>query len=407
MQLEYGVKLMRRKIVLKIEKKALVEYIFIFLILVPPILQYVDSATLIFSILNVAKILLGLYYFYVGIRKHQTKLFLTALLYTSYIFLITLICSGSIRYYAQFFISIIAGIVFGYEASADTKTINRLYKYLLLLSSVNFLMMLLYPNGVLQTNKEGTIADIKIWLLGNTNTATPFLLLATIICFIMLADNKKNIWPYIGIVCSSGGIYLGSAATGKLSITVVLLICVVFVFFEGITHRFRVNPLVYIAVVIVACVFLVVINDSAIFRTIIVDILKKDLTLTGRFTIWERTKYCIAQRPLFGYGIQSTEWMNTHILATHCHDYYLNIVLDGGIIGFSLWLSMIIQTFKSLKVTDYCIKSKLIAAGIFGLMLSLITEAFNYRYMGPFFILLGLGDSVKQLIVEPQKISER
>lgn len=77
----------------------------------------------------------------------------------------------------------------------------------------------------------------------------------------------------------------------------------------------------------------------------IVQLLGRDLTLTGRTGIWSVVLSKIAQHPWFGYGYKGfwrgmngesiDVWYETLFMAPHSHNGFLDLLVELGIVGFS------------------------------------------------------------------------
>src|SRR5690606_40133643 len=65
------------------------------------------------------------------------------------------------------------------------------------------------------------------------------------------------------------------------------------------------------ALLIIFIVFLsvVLLRLQYLFEFFIVDILNKDITLTGRLVIWDEAIMLFSNQPFFGYGLSSIGWL--------------------------------------------------------------------------------------------------
>ena len=77
-----------------------------------------------------------------------------------------------------------------------------------------------------------------------------------------------------------------------------------------------------------------------LFAFLIEDILHKNLTLTGRTVIWDRTLELIGEKPILGHGVPfyedrklqyaiETKWINK-AAGLHAHDRFLETLYRGG-----------------------------------------------------------------------------
>ena len=99
-------------------------------------------------------------------------------------------------------------------------------------------------------------------------------------------------------------------------------------------------------------------------RFLIEDILHKNLTLTGRTVIWDRTLELIGEKPILGHGVPfyedrklqyaiETKWINK-AAGLHAHDRFLETLYRGGIAVDSLSCHLLttnhyLMKFRKLK----------------------------------------------------------
>lgn len=115
------------------------------------------------------------------------------------------------------------------------------------------------------------------------------------------------------------------------------------------------------------------------FETFIVDILGKDLTLSNRTFIWDKTINALNSHYILGYGYEKIEYVMANMNgANHAHNYMLMILYRGGIIGFILYSILLIIPNKYLKQEKY---SKKYIVFVFFIIISLILclfDSFDY-----------------------------
>lgn len=84
-----------------------------------------------------------------------------------------------------------------------------------------------------------------------------------------------------------------------------------------------------------------------LFADFIVNVLEKDVTLTGRTRIWDRVLQLIYKNPLIGLGMQDfTKFLNG---IAHAHNEILQRTLQTGIIGLILYLCMYFQLISKIN----------------------------------------------------------
>lgn len=90
-------------------------------------------------------------------------------------------------------------------------------------------------------------------------------------------------------------------------------------------------------------------NELAVY--LIEDVLKKDMTFTYRTYMWDSALNMIEQSPLWGWGLPSPEWFNSHMssFAIGPHNYILSILINGGIILLGLYIAICVMTWKAIR----------------------------------------------------------
>jgi O-antigen ligase len=117
--------------------------------------------------------------------------------------------------------------------------------------------------------------------------------------------------------------------------------------------------LIFTAAAVAGLSLLVVANADTIL-----SLLGRDLSLSGRTTIWNILMISISKRPLVGYGYQAFwsgatgEGMNAiiaehgmmHFLGAYAHSGYLSVVLEEGIVGLGLTVLLLCQGVRHALV---------------------------------------------------------
>lgn len=131
-------------------------------------------------------------------------------------------------------------------------------------------------------------------------------------------------------------------------------------------------------------IFIIFIRQYDFLEPIIVGVLNGDMTFTGRLVIWDNAIQAIIRNPIVGYGLITQEravLMLGFGAATHCHDQILQILLQGGIIGLSLFLFLYyLDISKCRKYWDSKM-SQVCSYGIVVFTIIGITEPFEYALM--------------------------
>jgi exopolysaccharide production protein ExoQ len=144
-----------------------------------------------------------------------------------------------------------------------------------------------------------------------------------------------------GLLISTALLLLSTSKTALLILLVLLIAAFLFRSLRGRSLYVFIGWL--LGLLILSCLVLIVLGNAELILTA----LGRDVTLTGRTGIWDVVVQKIAARPWLGYGYKGfwlglngdsgDVWYATFFMAPHAHNGYLDLLLDLGIAGFSLF----------------------------------------------------------------------
>lgn len=218
-----------------------------------------------------------------------------------------------------------------------------------ILCVTNLMLIILFPQG-LYTSRFFT----ENWLLGYDNSHIPYIL--PLVCYYaMYADARRLSLSrkLIYIALFSASVYITWSATSVIGCTLFIVIVVM----NEMDIRPKVmNCYAYLTAVAVSFVLIVIVRFFEFLQPLLVGVLKKDMTFTHRLGIWERALAMIVNKPLFGWGVLESVDSYARLHASHAHDYFLQLALEGGVIGLSCFIILIIIVCKHLykaRETEY------------------------------------------------------
>lgn len=129
-------------------------------------------------------------------------------------------------------------------------------------------------------------------------------------------------------------------------------------------------------------------NELAVY--FVVDVLHKDITFTHRTYMWDCALKTIVSSPIWGWGFVTLEWYKSHMtsFAAGPHNFILSILINGGVLLFSIFLSI---AYKSYKAISPYIKERMGQTVIFAavcLFFMALMEMYPYPIMFYMLILL-------------------
>lgn len=267
--------------------------------------------------------------------------------------------------------------------------------YFSALCLLNFATQILFPGGIVSEASmfEETYGK---WILGGQNNMIAFIIPTMVLNGIRFMQDRKVINIIVILLLAVSAIISGSA-TGLLGMLLFLAMFFVgaFIKSEKTSAVFNIN--VYVVVGLIVLFMFVVIGRFSVFETIIVDFLKKDMTLTTRTEVWERTFAYIAQSPWLGCGVLRSEAVQQLLKASHQHNYFLHILFQGGIFALLFFVLLFNMCRRRLSINKANKECFVIAAGIFSFLIMFISEVYDGLLILPFcfMILLSLNYSAR------------
>lgn len=271
-------------------------------------------------------------------------------------------------------------------------TLQSLSLVFALYSILNFITYLLFPNGLYLVNLK------PAWLLGEENQFGFFLIPAMILIVIdSWYRYQKVSWASIVLISIiTINLIMAWSATS--------VVAGFFVLFSILLNlQKKIKPLYSFFTLSIAYIILWLVivraNSISFFETIIINILGKDLTFSGRTRIWDAVFDKLPESLWNGFGINS-EVLAGWVTYFAAHNMILQVLLDIGIIGLIILLICIIvggiklQKYKSKRITV------LLLIGIFGILIGGLTESYRLNYL---FLLLTLAFNVNFLIKQSSK----
>lgn len=182
-----------------------------------------------------------------------------------------------------------------------------------------------------------------------------------------------------------------------------LVVSIVFMVLMNLYQKFqwqgkRSVVLINLGILAASCVAVGLITNW----TLLLDLLGRDATFTGRTYIWQVTLEHLWERPWFGYG-RSTFWapespfpkqisyfLSQNFSAPHAHSGYIDTALDAGLIGLTLVSICFVTAYAAALKRAYGTKQSenLWPLGFLTfLALTNVTESYFLRLSNIYFIL--------------------
>lgn len=271
------------------------------------------------------------------------------------------------------FASILSWIVLFKINMLDNKdkfltTLENTFFVLLL---INFIAIILFPGGF-YLNSSGYSGN---YFLGYDNNLITYIFPALALSFTnsLNKNGKIGLKSIFLLIISFCSIIFTWSATGVVSMVIMIVL-----FFAYTINKKDFPIKKYIVVALCLFIGIVFLRFQNIFSFIIEGWLKKDLTFTGRTYIWDIFIGEIKKSILIGHGIVDSKYLIRTLNAGHAHNYFLQILYQGGLVTFSMFLGFF---FSAINKVKNCKEKKYVGIVIFAYLISFIFEAYSLTNM--------------------------
>ncbi len=211
----------------------------------------------------------------------------------------------------------------------------------------NLLLMVLFPAWLL----EGKHSGESFFLGGNYNQMGVRLLCAIVTSVLCVRFSRKWIVNTVALVAVSVvTLLLAGSMTAVTSIAIYALFCLI------PSRRLKILGLVMLFIFYLLFQTLVVFSGEGIHNNelmvyIVRDVLNKDLTFTGRTSLWDAAGKMVAQSPIIGYGYVDTDWYiaNMSSQAIGPHNFVYSVLLNGGAVLMVLFVALCVLAYSRVR----------------------------------------------------------
>ena len=302
---------------------------------------------------------------------------------------------SSIDYFFKIFYRIISiALLTDMSMKYDSeKTINILYVVFYILCILNLVSILKYPHGMYISDTQ-----YSNWFFTYDNLHCMILFPAVIVGYLRnyFINKKINISFIILLIIVSYQVYYCFSATTVFCYTLILIYLLIS---EILKKNVNVEPNKYLIAFYILFILIVLFRVQNIFNWLIVDVLKKDLTFTGRVYVWDKAIEYIKLHPFLGYGYETTSVISRKLgspLFTHCHNTILDVMYKGGVFSLGIFLYLLYLPFSELNKIKSNKIANFLAFSIFIFLIMFIFESREDK-MGLFLVLV-IAFNIKYII---------
>lgn len=270
-------------------------------------------------------------------------------------------------------------LIIDYGLKKETNVFLVSFETLLsLLIYINLLTIIFNPMGM-YCDKLGNCLN---WFLGYKNSHILFILPSILVSFTnsYYKKNHLTINNYILLVVSILTLILNKSSTSLVGIFIIIIL-IIFTKNLKLTKVFNIRN--YFISYIILFFSIIVFRIQNLFSFIIVDILHKDITFTGRTYIWDYVFKFINKKKMLGYGIENNILRLNKTLvhqSYHAHDQLLEIIYKTGIVGLLSYFYLILISIKELYKYKKNKVSNFISIVMCAYFIMMLTEAYSFEY---------------------------
>lgn len=327
------------------------------------------------------------------------------IIYHAYLALITFAHKGDIRTAvidSAIFIGLCLCTEIGIQYNA-ARTIRSLLAVLEAEVFINIITIILFPRGL-----YSTAYFTNNYFLGydnqNINILLPMLVIAIICAEYGDSVDRLNL-ILVTAMTAFTVIFFWSGAS------LVVIAIIMGIYFSGAYKiHWLFNFRNYLICNFVFFYLFVILEIPEYFSRIVVVLLGKSTTFSGRIYFWRRTIELIRKNPLLGYGV---EFENERVIkyalsrhyhissryniyvGLHAHNRYLETMYRGGFILTILYLLCLYLVVKNLMKNKKQICAAILALGLFAYLTGMLTEFYRLSYL--FFPMMTLSMYVKTI----------
>lgn len=207
----------------------------------------------------------------------------------------------------------------------------------------NLITVIAFPEGMYKTPRFW-----QNWLLGYDNTH--YTVILPLLCVFAVWAERSNIptiTQFLIILLFSVSVFITWSGASMVAVTVWVILWIVTKTKAG-ANLLNVRRIVLLHG---GFFFLIVIGRMQyLFKWLIVDVLRKNLTFNGRTSRWDIVLEMFRYKPLLGWGVVDTELTRTRLAGlSHCHNHFLQILYESGLFGMVFFLAAILILDRPLK----------------------------------------------------------
>ena len=379
---------------IKIDKTLLL-YIFILIPFFKPPIINIMNIVIMKDIYNILFILSWILILIMVIRKKDVSKFsILTLIYIAFLSITTFINKGIDMSFIKTMCTIfMTTLLIHYGTKYNCQ---HFLKAIIIITSIliwiNFITIIMYPNGMYYNE----ISHLSYnYFLGIDNIHIIYFLCFWISSIVYInIYNKKPKFCSLTIFISILSVIMRWSATTLVG---TFIIGIYLLFFDYFSKIKLLNIKTFVITYVVGYFGIICFKLQNLFSFIIVKILKKDLTFTRRTRIWDMTIKSIKESPIIGHGLVGYDTRNLTTGISHAHNFFLEILYQGGFILLAISLLLIGSVLKKLNEYYNHSLAKKLSVCILALFVMMLMEFYAIEYI---IFILALCYAIENYVIE-------
>lgn len=328
---------------LKINKYYLLGIVLFFSFMKPSFFERIGAINNIYLILQLFSIItMGIIILkkFLSRKYKPSKIAIFILLFYFTLLISTLINHQSILSWGKYSIPVILfSLIFDkLERKQMLNILNGAVLVYICLLVINFITVLLYPNGLYRGLSSGE----NYYFLGHNNSVIRIILPGIVFSGVydFINYNKLKMRTYLITILTMVTVTLTWSNSAMIGCGIVLLYMVVLKN-KKIDKVF--NAKFAFMLICIFFIFIIILGNVNKILPSIAKVFGKDITLSGRTTIWSESLKTIKKHIIMGYGYGTSipRIGNWEFDPSSFHNYFLDLIFRGGIVHFAIQLIIV------------------------------------------------------------------
>lgn len=204
------------------------------------------------------------------------------------------------------------------------------------------------PNEIYSTGKQAGDVISNVFFGQKNTLRNPIILGFLSVCLRQEWHAHVTLHHFVFNALALANLALIDSATSS-----VVYIMILVLFYGSKVAGVKLNPFLLLLVSGIVWIIVVAIGNLDILRDFIQQALNRDMSLSGRTTIWSSATEMFIQSPLLGNGIDaSIAWFNRYnsdLIVSHAHNAILDQAVRGGVVCASLFVFILVNAVKHLN----------------------------------------------------------